>query len=281
MKRSRLMLLAAGTLAAATLPTATAAQAQSKILMSGSTSVYPLTVDLIKAYKKKNPNTKFSVSQGGSDVGIGDVARKRVNIGASSRDQQAGDPGGLTFTKIARDGICVVTNPANNVANLSQQNVQDIFSGKVRRWDDVPGAKVTGPINLNVRTQASGTQDAFRNIFMGPSLNVTPSASQKASNGLVQTAIQNDKNAIGYLDVNFTSGTYPVPYKGVACTLRNAKSGQYPGVRNFWFVTVGAPKGETKKFIDFARSASVQSSVVVAAQMSSGTQSHSPLQDVG
>ena len=45
-----------------------------------------------------------------------------------------------------------------------------------------------------------------------------------------------------------------MPYKGVACNLRNAKSGQYPGVRNFWFVTVGAPKGETKKFIDFARS---------------------------
>jgi phosphate transport system substrate-binding protein len=260
MKRSRLMLLAAGTLAAATFPTA--AQAQSKILMSGSTSVYPLTVDLIKAYKKKNPNTKFSVSQGGSDVGIGDVARKRVNIGASSRDQQAGDPGGLTFTKIARDGICVVTNPSNSLAGLSQQNVQDIFSGKVRRWEDVPGAKVSGPINLNVRTESSGTQDAFRNIFMGQSLRVTPSASQKASNGLVQAAIQNDKNAIGYVDLNFTSGTYPVPYKGVACNLRNAKSGQYPGVRNFWYVTNGAPKGEVKKFIDFARSPSVQSSVV-------------------
>ncbi|MBE2320030.1 phosphate ABC transporter substrate-binding protein [Solirubrobacter sp. CPCC 204708] len=260
MKRSRLLLLAAGTLAAATFPTA--AHAQSKILMSGSTSVYPLTADLIKAYKKNNPNTRFTVSQGGSDVGIGDVARKRVNIGMSSRDQQSGDPGGLNFYKIARDGVCIATHPDNNLANLSQQNVQDIFSGKVRRWQDVPGAKVTGPINLNVRTQASGTQDAFRNIFMGPSLNVTPSASQKASNGLVQTAIRSDRNAIGYLDVNFTQGTYPVPYKGVACNLRNAKSGQYPGVRNFWFVTVGPAKGEVKKFIDFARSSSTQSSVV-------------------
>jgi phosphate transport system substrate-binding protein len=260
MKRTRLLLLAVGTLAAAAAPTT--AHAQSKILMSGSTSVYPLTVDLIKAYKKKNPSTKFAVSQGGSDVGIGDVARKRVNIGASSRDQQAGDPGGLTFTKIARDGICVVTNPANSIANLSQQNVQDIFAGKVRRWEDVPGSKVTGPINLNVRTESSGTQDAFRNIFMGPSLRVTPSASQKATNGLVQAAIQSDKNAIGYVDINFIAGTFPVPYKGVACNLRNAKSGQYPGVRNFWYVTVGAPKGEVKKFIDFARSAPVQSSVV-------------------
>src|SRR3954465_590558 len=150
--------------------------------MSGSTPVHPLAVKIAEAYNKKFPGTvKFSISQGGSDIGIGDVARNRVSIGSASRALQGGDPGGLVFNKIARDGVCVVTNPDNAMANLSQQQVQDIFSGKVRRWDDVQGAKVTGPINLAVRTQASGTQDAFRNIFMGQSLNVAPSAAQKAT----------------------------------------------------------------------------------------------------
>ncbi len=253
MKRTRLMLLAAGTLAAATFPTA--AHAQTKILMSGSTSVYPLTVDLIKAYKKKNPNTKFSVSQGGSDVGIGDVARKRVNIGASSRDQQAGDPGGLTF---------IEDRPRRHVrrhqpGEQHRQPVPAERPGHLRRQGAPLGRRAGReghrPDQPQRPHESSGTQDAFRNIFMGPSLRVTPSASQKATNGLVQAAIQNDKNAIGYVDINFISGTHPVPYKGVACNLRNAKSGQYPGVRNFWYVTLGAPKGETKKFIDFARSA--------------------------
>jgi phosphate transport system substrate-binding protein len=240
-----------------------AAEAKTTVLMSGSTSVYPLSTQIAQAYAKKYPGEiKFRISQGGSDIGIGDVARKRVAIGASSRDLQSGDPGGLVFNKIARDGVCVVTHPDNALANISQQQVQDIFSGRVRRWDDVPGAKVTGPINLNVRTQASGTQDAFRNIFMGPSLNVAPSASQKATNGLVQTAVRSDPQAIGYVDFKFTGGTAAAPYKGVACNLRNAKSGQYPGVRNFWFVTLGAPKGAVKKFIDFARSPSVQSTIV-------------------
>jgi len=260
MTRFRILAFAAALVAVAILPTAS--QAQTKILISGSTSVHPLTVKLIIAYRKKYPSIKFSASQGGSDVGIQDVAHKRVSIGTSSRDQQAGDPGGLVFSKIARDGICVVTNPANKLAGLSQEQVQNIFSGRTRRWDDVPGAKVKGPINLNVRTSASGTQDAFRNIFMGPSLNVASSASQKASNGLVQTAVQTDDNAIGYVDFNFTKGTYAVPYKGVACSLNNAKSGQYPGVRNFWMVTVGTPKGEVKKFIDFARSPAVQRDIV-------------------
>ena len=258
MRRSLIALAAFGAVA---FPTA--AQAKTTILMSGSTSVYPLEVKIAQAYAKKYPGeVKFSISQGGSDIGIGDVARKRVSIGASSRDLQSGDPGGLVFNKIARDGVCVVTNPDNAIANLSQEQVQDIFSGKVRRWDDVEGAKVTGPINLNTRTQASGTQDAFRNIFMGPSLNVAPSASQKASNGLVQSAVAGDKNAIGYVDFKFTDGKFAVPYQGVACNRRNAKSGQYPGVRNFWFVTLGQPKGAVKKYIDFARSPAIQSSIV-------------------
>jgi phosphate transport system substrate-binding protein len=259
--RPRPLVVAAAAAAALTFPAA--AQAKTTILMSGSTSVYPLSTKLAQAFVKKYPGqAKFSIAQGGSDIGIGDVAAKRVSIGASSRDNQTGDPGGLVFNKIARDGVCVVTNPDNPVANLSQQQVQDIFSGKVRRWDDVPGAKVTGPINLNTRTQASGTQDAFRNIFMGPSLNVSPSASQKATNGLVQSAVGGDKNAIGYVDFKFTGGTHAVNYKGVACNLRNAKSGSYPGVRNFWFVTNGKPTGVVKKFIDFARSPAIQKSIV-------------------
>ena len=262
-------------LAAAVLVPAASAQARPadavahsakkvKITMSGSTSVYPLAKAIATAFVKKYPGkASFTISQGGSDIGIGDVAHQRVDIGNSSRDIIPGsDPGGLVANKIARDGVCVVTNDDNAMTNLSQLQVQDIFSGKTRRWDDVQGAKITGPIDLIVRTNASGTQDAFRNIFMGQNLNVAPSAQQKASNGLVQSSVRTNKQAIGYVDFKFTSGTQAVPYKGVACTLNNAKSGQYPGIRNFWFVTRGAPKGMIKKFVDFARSSTVQRTVV-------------------
>jgi len=117
----------------------------------------------------------------------------------------------------------------------------------------VPGAGLTGPIDLIVRSPASGTQDAFQNIFLGQNTRVAGSASQKASNGLVQQAIRSDKNAIGYVDFNFTKGLHTVPYRGVACTLRNAKSGQYGGLRNFYMVTRGPAQGRTRKFIGWVR----------------------------
>lgn len=217
------------------------AAAKPVITMSGSTSVAPLAVKLIKAYIKKYPKrASFKLAQGGSDVGVADVAAGRVSIGNSSRDAKSSDPGGLVFNKIARDAICLATNPKNRIANLSQAQAQDIFSGRVRDWGQVQGSTISGPINLVVRTPASGTQDAFQKLFMG-SDKVASSAAAKASNGLVAASVKSDPNAIGYLSYAFTAGLNDTAYQGVTCNLRTAKAGQYPGSRNFWMVTRGAP----------------------------------------
>jgi phosphate transport system substrate-binding protein len=232
-----------------------AAQAKSTITLSGSTSVAPLATQLAKGYLKARPGkAKFRILQGGSDIGIADVSRGRVSLGMSSRDPQPSDPGGLVFNRIARDGVCLATHPGNPVGNLSQDTVQAIFSGRVRSWGQVPGAKATGTIDLVVRNPASGTQDAFQNIFMGQDLRVSPSASQRPSNGRVQQAIASNKSAIGYVDFNFTKGLHTVPYKGVACTLRNAKSGQYGGVRNFWLVSRGKLSGAAAGWVKWIKS---------------------------
>jgi phosphate transport system substrate-binding protein len=243
-------------LSVALLAVPSAAHAQTTISMSGSTSIQPLAEKLATAYLKQ-PGVRgkvgFRLSAGGSDIGINDVARGRVTIGNSSRDPQPADPGGLVFNKIARDAICVVTNSANRIPNISQETIQAIFSGRVRSWSQVPGATVSGPIDLVVRTAASGTQDAFQNIFMGLGLRVTPSASVKASNGLQAQSIRSNRNAIGYASFNFTGGLHSIPYRGVGCTLRNAKSGQYLGSRNFWMVTRGAARGASKAWIRWIR----------------------------
>lgn len=166
-----------------------------------------------------------------------DVAKGRVTIGNASRDPQDSDPGGLIFDKIARDAVCLITLPSNPIANLSQDQVQAIFTGQVRSWEDVPGAKSTGAISLISRTAASGTGDAFRSIFLGPSRSVAASSSAKSSNGLVNQCGRSDRDAIGFVSLDFLAGVSAVGYKGVPCTLRNAKPGQYGGTRNFWMVT--------------------------------------------
>jgi phosphate transport system substrate-binding protein len=227
-----------------------------RLIIGGSTSVLPLAQKLAAAYHKAFPKIQEpKVGGGQSDVGISGVAAGRFDIGDSSRDPIIGvDPKGLTFVKIAQDGVCIITNTANPVPNLSTSTVEGIFTGRVRDWSEVKGASISGPIDLFDRDGASGTQDAFQHIFLGENQKVSPSATAETSNGLEQNAIQSDKQAIGFVSFAYTSGVHAVGYQGIECNLNNAKSGQYGGVRNFWMVTKGTPKGEVAKFLRWVTS---------------------------
>jgi phosphate transport system substrate-binding protein len=237
--------LVAGVVALAAVPAAEAS-AKTTITLSGSTSVAPLAAKLARQYvKERKGKVGFRLLQGGSDVGVADVARGRVTLGMSSRDPK--------LSRIARDAICIITNKSNTLSDISQAQVQSIFGGTVRDWGQVPGATANGTINVFVRTAASGTQDAFQKIFLGTT-KVTSVASQRASNGLVQQAVKNSPTGIGYVSLAFTKGTNPVTYKGVACNLRNAKAGTYGGLRSFWLVSRGAATGAAKKWIHWVRS---------------------------
>jgi phosphate transport system substrate-binding protein len=230
-----------------------AAAAAKRVIIDGSTSMLPLVQKLATAYHQANPKIQApKVGGGQTDVGISDAHSGRVDIGDASRDPIPGtDPKGLIFTKIAQDGVCVITNPANPISNLSQETVINIFTGHIRDWSQIPNSRISGPIDLFDRDGASGTQDAFQHIFLGENIKVSPSATAESSEGLEQNAVGGDTQAIGFVSLDFSAGTNTVGYQGVPCTLRNAKSGQYGGVRNFWMVTKGAPKGDAAKFISW------------------------------
>jgi phosphate transport system substrate-binding protein len=224
-----------------------------RLVIGGSTSVLPLTQKLATAYHQAFPRVPApKVGGGQSDVGIAGAAKGRFDIGDSSRDPIHGvDPKGLIFTKIAQDGICVITSPENPISNMAAETVQNIFTGGIRDWSQVPGSKISGPIELYDRDGASGTQDAFQHIFLGENTQVSPLATALTSNGLEQNAIAHKRGAIGFVSFAYAGGTNAVGYQGVSCNLRNAKSGQYGGVRNFWMVTKGLPKGDALKFISW------------------------------
>jgi phosphate transport system substrate-binding protein len=262
-RRGTRLLAVLGTVAmVAAVPAA--AQAKKIITISGSTSVYPLTVKLANKYTKTKQGKKvgFKILQGGSNVGVSDVSKGRVTIGESSRDPAASDPGGLVFNRIARDAICLITNNANPLGNITQDTVKNIFLGPTfTDWGQVPGAPIGGAISPVGRAATSGTHDAFRSIFLGGT-NQGSFVAAKSSNGLVQQAVQSDKQAIGYVSLAFTSGVHTVDYNGVACTLRNAASFQYGGVRSFYYVTRGAAVGAAKKYINWVLHSSQANNII-------------------
>src|SRR6202167_5991518 len=146
---------------------AAASAATTTVTISGATASYPLVSLLAQEYVKLFPRKyKFKIAQGGAQIGISDVAAGRVTIGDVSRDPLPTDPAGLVFYPIAKYGICVVTNKANTLSNLTEAQVQAIFTGKDREWSQVPGATATGPIDIISRTSTAGVLTNFKTLFL-------------------------------------------------------------------------------------------------------------------
>jgi phosphate transport system substrate-binding protein len=248
-RRNRLIAIAAliGTLAVAPA----IAYAATTISISGSTASFPLIELLANKYRQlKKGKVNFKLSQGGTTVGIQDAASGRVSIGESSRAPAASDPSGLEFYPIAEYFVCVVTNPANPISNLTTSQVQQIFTGKVRDWSQVAGAKASGPIDLYSRTSVAGVLTTFQSTLLGGS-KVSSVATQEASEGLMQNAIRKDQGGIGFLSDYFAlaKGINAVAYDGTGCTVANVVSGAYSGSSDFYEVTKGKASGQVQAFI--------------------------------
>jgi phosphate transport system substrate-binding protein len=229
------------------------ASATSVITISGATASYPLVQLLAHKYSKLlHNNVSFRISQGGAQIGVNDVAAGRVTIGDVSRDPASTDPPGLVFYPIAKYAICVVTNKSNPLSSLTEAEVQAIFTGKITEWGKVPGAGVSGPIDVISRTSTAGVLTNFKTLFLA-NKSVSKLAAEEPSEGLLEQQVENTPTAIGFLsNYRADQGTLnPVGFNGVACSLANATSGQYTAIARFYEVTKGKATGAAAKFISW------------------------------
>jgi phosphate transport system substrate-binding protein len=243
---------------------AAAYAASTTISISGATASFPLIELLTQKYHKlKKGRVNFKVSQGGATVGVQDAAAGKVSIGDSSRPPASSDPAGLYFYPVAKYFVCVVTNPANPISNLTASQVQQIFTGKVRDWSQVSGAKASGAIDVYTRTSVAGVLTTFSTTLLGGA-KVGSFASQQASEGLMQNAVKKDPNAIGFLSDYFAlaKGVNAVGYNGTGCTVANVVSGVYPGYSYFYEVTKGPAKGPVQAFISWIQSSSTAKRII-------------------
>ena len=228
-----------------------AATALTTVTISGATASYPLVQLLAQKYVKTHPHkVKFKITQGGAQIGINNVASGASTIGDVSRDPIESDPKGLVFYPIAKYAICVITNKANPLANLTQAQVISIFTGKTRAWSGVAGATASGTIDLISRTSVAGVLTNFQTLLLEDK-KVSSIAAEEPSEGLLRQQVENDPSSIGFVS-NYQSdkgGVNPVGVNGIGCNKANAVSGQYAGVARFYEVTKGKATGAASAFI--------------------------------
>jgi phosphate transport system substrate-binding protein len=239
---------------------------QYTIAIGGSTSVNPLMELLIAEYEKAHSNVKFTVSATGSGDGIKGAAAGTYEIGMSSRELTPAEIGtGLEDLIIAIDGIAVILNSANPVTNLSTDQIKDIYTGKITRWEQL-GASAsgkTGGIAVISREPGSGTRGAFEELLKFQD-QLVKGAIEFDGTGAIKAEVSRNADAIGYISLGSLDSTIkPLNVGGVAPTTANVVNGSYKIARPFILVTKkGVPlNAETKAFVDWIMGSAGQSIV--------------------
>lgn len=109
-----------------------------KIVVAGSSSVAPVMEKLKEAYEEENADVTVEVQQSDSTTGVNSALEGICDIGMTSRELKEEETAtGLTPQVIARDGIAVVVNNANDLEELSSEQVKAVFTGETTQWEDL------------------------------------------------------------------------------------------------------------------------------------------------
>ena len=242
------------------------------ITVKGSDTVLPVGQKTAENYMGKDSLTTITMVGGGSGVGISALLDGTTDIAMSSRELKTEEQ--LKFqdakidlkqTIVAYDALSVIVNTENKVKQLTREQLEDIFTGKITNWKEVGGDDMK--IIVYTRESSSGTYEFFKEHVMEKK-NYASSVLSVSSNGAIVQSVSQTKGAIGYvglayvdnsiatLAVSYDQGsTYAMP------SLENVKAKTYPVSRPLYYMYSAAKEAMVKAYLDYVLSAEGQKTV--------------------
>ena len=229
----------AGTVAESsqTATTEAAADLSGSISMVGSTSMEKLANALSEAFMEEYPDVTVTAEFVGSGAGIEAVTNGTADIGNSSRSLKDEEKAaGVVENVVAIDGIAVCVDPANEVADLTKEQLTNIYNGTITNWKEVGGADE--PIIVIGREAGSGTRGAFEELV--DLKDACKYANELDSTGAVIAKVASTPGAIGYASLDaLDDSVKALSLEGVEATAENIKAGNYFLSRPFVMATKG------------------------------------------
>ena len=219
---------------------------------NGSTSMESVMGYLTEGFREVQPGITVNYTGSGSGAGVTGAQDGTCDIGLASRDLHD-DETGVTQITVAKDGIAIIVNPNNPVADLSIEQIAQIFTGEITNWSELSGED--GQIVPIGREAGSGTRDGFESITGTEDTCVYQN--ELTSTGEVIANVASNPNAIGYASLSAVDETVKaLTVGGVAPTEETVLDGTYAIQRNFNFIisesTELSPAAQA--FVDWATS---------------------------
>ena len=207
---------------------------------------------LIEAFKEVQPDVQIQYTGSGSSAGITSAQDGTADIGLASRDLKDDETGVKKIT-VAKDGIAIIVNPDNPVADLSIEQIAQIFTGEITNWSELGGSD--GQVVPIGREAGSGTRDGFESIT--DTEDACKYQNELTSTGEVIASVASNHNAIGYTSMSAVDDTVKaLTVGGVAPSEATVLDGTYAIQRNFNFILSDSTElsDAAQAFVDWATS---------------------------
>jgi len=188
------------------------------------------------------------------------MASRKIKFDERMKMQNAGKK--VVEVIIARDALSIIVNPQNKVSKLTREQIEGIFTGKIKNWKEVGGDNL--PIVAYARETTSGTYEYFKEFVMKNKNYKSGILSMPATGAIIQSVSQTP-GAIAYVgmayvnkDVKDILVSYDKGQTYIEPTVANAVTEKYPIVRPLFFYYEAKSEAVVKPFINFVLSAEGQ-----------------------
>ncbi|AUI87892.1 phosphate ABC transporter substrate-binding protein [Vibrio azureus] len=237
-----------------------------EISISGSTSMAQVIDVLAEHYNQDHPNNFIAVQGIGSSAGIAMVNKGVVELGMSSRyltqNEKHKD---LSVLPIAYDGLAIIVNRANPITSLTEQQIYDIYKGKIKNWQQVGGTNT--PIVVVTRETSSGSRHRFEQLLgltkmvNGSTVSdIDPHNLVVNNTSTVKALISHNVNAVGFVSLGaMDKDVKAVKFNGIAPSTKNIENQKYALARPFLLLYRNKSLDpDSKQFISYLKSDKAQ-----------------------
>jgi phosphate transport system substrate-binding protein len=203
-------------------PESTETQTEGRIVAAGADGAVKMMRRQSQRFMALYPKSEIVILGGGSKAGIVALNEGRARIAVVSRDLTAEEDSIIRLNggkakgyKIAHDGLAVIVNSRNSVRQLTFEQLEKIFTGKVSGWSFAGGsmgmlAVIPGP-NL-------GSCEYFQNIVM-KGAPYSKKAYPCSTNAQIVETVRKYPGAVGLVPMSYLYSDWdvwpPVREKGI------------------------------------------------------------------
>lgn len=214
-------------------------------------------------FEQENPGVTVNVlSSLGSSGGIKALAGGAIDLAISSRPLNDREKTlGLKDVPYSITAMVIVTGKPNMIKNVSRDDLAKMFDGRIKTWPDGT------PIRIVLRPALDSDTKLIKTSIpeLATSLHIA-SKVRGVATGMTdqETADYLEKipGSLGLLSLSVVKGERRplsiIALDGVHPSAETIKSGAYPSLKTFYFVSRASGSNVAKKFIDFVGSEMAQ-----------------------